>query len=395
MAGRRRDWGRIRQLPSGRWQARYPGPDGRLRSAPSTFDTRKEAAGWLAEKQSEIARSDWIDPDAGRVTFGEYAAAWITERTLSDTTRERYEGILRNHFLPILGGMALADMTAPTIRRWRHERLEQGVGAATIAKAYRLLHAIFATAVDDQIIRRNPCRIKGAAQDNAAERSVLTVAEVFRIADAITERYRMLVLLAAFTSLRFGELAALRGRDVDLVTGEVHVRHSQAELRGGRLLVKAPKSDAGRRSVAIPPTLVPELAGHVREYGETGDDGAVFVGPLGGRLRRHNFRRVWLRALAEAGLDSRGVHFHDLRHTGNHLAAMTGASTKELMARMGHSSVRAAMIYQHATRERDREIARAISANVDAAGCRAEVTEQDEGHAGGTDAPSGPDAPAA
>jgi integrase len=113
--------------------------------------------------------------------------------------------------------------------------------------------------------------------------------------------------------------------------------------------------------VAIPPPIGPELTRHISEFAEEGADGLVFVGPLGGRLRRHNFRKLWLRALADAGLGDRGVHFRDLRHTGNHLAAITGASTRELLARMGHSSVRAAMIYQLATRE----IARAMRVHLD------------------------------
>ena len=114
------------------------------------------------------------------------------------------------------------------------------------------------------------------------------------------------------------------------------------------------------------------------------------VGPLGGRLRRHDFRRLWLRALDKAGLNGADVHFHDLRHTGNHLGALTGASTKEVMARMGHRSVRAAMIYQHPTRDRDREIARAMRVELE------EEPEPDaEGYAGGTNSSRGPDEPAA
>jgi integrase len=352
------------------------------------------AAGWLADKQAEIARDDWIDPDAGKVTLGEYAARWITERTLSETTRERYEGILRNHIVDQIGELALGDIRPATVRRWRHERLESGAGQPTMAKAYRLLHAIFTTAMDDQIVRRNPCRIKGAADDTAPERSVLATKDVFAVADAIGDRYRMLVLLAAFTSLRFGELAALQRRDVDLAAGEVRVRQAQAELRKGQLLVKEPKSAAGKRIVAIPPTVLPQLAEHLREFAEDGATGLVFIGPLGGRLRRHNFRRLWLRALDDAGLSGAGVHFHDLRHTGNHLAAVTGASTKELMARMGHSSVRAALIYQHATRERDHEIARAMRIDGGRDGSAGASRDQ-EGHAGGTTGSASRDDPGA
>jgi integrase len=125
---------------------------------------------------------------------------------------------------------------------------------------------------------------------------------------------------------------------------------------------KKPKSAAGVRRVALPEVLLPDLRWHLEKFAEPGPQGLVFVGPRGGPLRRHGFRKRWLRALANAGVQP--VHFHDLRHTGNTLAASTGASTRELMTRMGQSSSRAALIYQHATSERDRLIADAINLQV-------------------------------
>ena len=110
--------------------------------------------------------------------------------------------------------------------------------------------------------------------------------------------------------------------------------------------------------------VLAELRDHLGRFSEAGQDGLVFIGPNGGRLRRRNFLRLWTQALTDAKCGREDVHFHDLRHTGNALAAATGASTKELMARMGHSSVRAALIYQHASRSRDKQIADAISQNV-------------------------------
>jgi integrase len=375
-------------------------PIGRLRSGSSTRirrlagckrPDRKEAAEWLADKQSEIAREDWIDPDAGKVPFMEYAATWIAERQLSETTRERYEGILRNHFAPTFEGATVASIKEATVRRWRSDLVQKGTGAPTIAKAYRLLHAIYVTATDeDRMVKRNPCRIKGAGEESAAERPVLDVMQIFGLADAISPRYRILILFASFTTLRFGELAALRRRDIDLAAGEVHVRRSQAELKKGKVIIKGPKSDAGKRIVAIPNVILRDVRDHVATYAEAGTDGLVFVGPRGGQLRRRNFRRLWVKATVVAKLPD-DVHFHDLRHTGNHLAATNGASTKELMARMGHSTMRAALIYQHATRERDRAIADAMSENVEAAtrkpkGKRGRKRARSErkGHAGGT-----------
>jgi integrase len=99
---------------------------------------------------------------------------------------------------------------------------------------------------------------------------------------------------------------------------------------------------------------------HLSQFAEPTPTGWVFVGAAGGRLRRSNFRKVWVAAVREAGF-TEGFRFHDLRHTGNTLAAATGASTKELMSRMGHASPRAALIYQHATHDRDAVIAAALS----------------------------------
>jgi integrase len=120
------------------------------------------------------------------------------------------------------------------------------------------------------------------------------------------------------------------------------------------------KTAAGRRSVAIPDVIVPELRWHLQRFAEPGPDGRVFVGPNGATPRRSNFNRIWRRAVTEAGVSAE-LHFHDLRHSGNTLAAATGASLRELMSRMGHASSRAALIYQHATSERDRVIADALN----------------------------------
>ncbi|MBB6350218.1 integrase [Nonomuraea muscovyensis] len=168
----------------------------------------------------------------------------------------------------------------------------------------------------------------------------------------------MLILLATFASLRWGELAALQRRNVDLEAGTIRVVGTTTELKDGSVTIGPPKSEAGKRVVSVPAMLLPHLREHVETYAEQTGDGHVFVGPKGARLRRANFTRVWTAALKKAGLS--GFHFHDLRHTGNTLAAQSGATLRDLMTRMGHSTTRAALIYQHTAVERDRAIADAL-----------------------------------
>ncbi|MUN37862.1 tyrosine-type recombinase/integrase [Actinomadura litoris] len=360
MAGKRR-FGRVRKLPSGRFQARYPGPDGLDRPAPTTFATKRDAERWLVLKEAEIQAGDWLAPDAGQVSFKEYAETWIRERPgLRPKTVERYEGLVRLHLVPTFGNSAVADIKDAHVRRWRKRLLDAGVGVVTLAKAYRLLKAVMNTAVSDGMIKRNPCTIKGGGAENSPERPVLSITEVFTLADAIDRRYRALVLLATFTNLRWGEAVALRRKDLDLKAGTVRVERTLVEVTGKPLHFGPPKTEAGTRTLPIPAIVLPDLREHVEKFAQNGDDGLIFVGGKGALLRRANFRRNWLRALDKAGL--KGVRFHDLRHTGNTLAAIAGATLPELKARMGHASDRAAMIYLHATDERHREIADTLSA---------------------------------
>jgi integrase len=229
-----------------------------------------------------------------------------------------------------------------------------------VAKAYRLLKAILNTATDDGVIKRNPCRIKGAGQEDSPERPTLTIAQVYALADAVGQRYRALVLMGTFTSLRWGELAALRRCDIDLEARTVRVVRQLAEVPGG-FAFGPPKSRAGKRVVPIPDVIIPVIQWHLSCFAEPGDDGLLFTSPGGNLLHHSNFRlRVWIDARAAAGLGEE-VHFHDLRHTGNTLAATAGATLRELMDRMGHDSERAAMIYLHGSDTRQQQIADTLS----------------------------------
>jgi integrase len=154
-------------------------------------------------------------------------------------------------------------------------------------------------------------------------------------------------------------LAALRRKDIDLAARTVRIERSLTELPGGGYLFGPPKSDAGQRTVAFSDLVSGDLSWHLTRLTGPADDALVFTSPNGSPLRHGNFRRRdWLPARNAAGLPA--LHFHDLRHTGNHLTAKAGATLREQMDRMGHSTARAALIYQHATDERQRTIADAV-----------------------------------
>lgn len=359
MAGKRR-FGSVRKLPSGRWQARYLGPDGVMHPADETFATKGEAEQWLVKKEAEILADEWINPDDGKVLLRAFAAEWLRDHPkMRPSTRARSAGLLRNHIYPHLGDKSLKEIKPALIRRWHKQLQDDGVGAATIARAYSLLKAIFNTACKDESIRRNPCQIDGAGVYKWKERPVLTISEVYSIIDRMPDRYKALVLLGTFTGLRWGELIGLRRRNIDLVLCTVTVESITVEVDNSRLLVdQKPKSEAGLRTVAFPAQISPALADHLANFVANTKDAYIFTSPTGAILRRANFRRVWLKALQDAGVAE--IRFHDLRHTGATIAAQTGATLKELMNRIGHSTARAAINYQHASNDRDHEIAAAL-----------------------------------
>ncbi|MER6961520.1 tyrosine-type recombinase/integrase [Streptomyces sp. NPDC000618] len=370
--GRRRRFGAIRRLPSGRYQARYPGPDGVMRPAPETFATIADADDWLAEKQTEVRRGDWRDPEAGSVNFKVYAEKWVEERELSVLSEDLYNYLLKDHVLPTFGDSDLDEITAPLVREWRAERLRTTKAKTTIAKAYRLLKSIMETAVDDDLIKRNPCRIKGAGKERAAERRIATVAQVDALADHIGPRWRLMVYLGAYGPLRPEELAGLRRRDVDVDALKIKVRLAEPERTNGRRAPGETKSEAGTRTVHLPEFLRAELRLHMELYAGKGPTGLVFLGEKGAAFRRSTFGRKWRRARTVVGVPE-GFRFYDLRHTGHTLSTRSGATLKDTMVRAGQSSEKAALIYQHSDDDRQQEVAAGLDATVRKA--RQEVQE--------------------
>ncbi|MFF5635520.1 tyrosine-type recombinase/integrase [Streptomyces sp. NPDC012825] len=308
------------------------------------------------------ARGADLDAVAGEVLFAEYAKRWIDERGVAPTTEELYRRLLRLHLEPAFGDQYVNAINPARVRTWRAER-RQATGTTTTAKSYRLLKAIMQTAVEDDLLRRNPCFIRGAGREDADERPVATVEQVFALAEAIGIRWRLMVLLGASASMRPEEPAELRRSDVGLDAGSVRVRRAAPELNTGRRVIGDPKSRASKREIMLPGFILLDIRRHLEWFAQDGPDGLVFVGERGAALRGTAFGRKWCKARDAVGL-AKEFRFYDLRHTGNTLAADTGAKLKDLMVRAGQSSERAQLIYQHSTQAHQRKLADAIDATV-------------------------------
>ena len=296
--------GAVRKLPSGRWQARIDNGAGLLVSLGS-YATKTDAAHALSVALGDQARGRWTDPDRrstdpGGVRRGVAGAPIDHRRAHGRAVRlaaaQPHPADVRRprpgrHLDPSRPTVALAD----AVRRQP--------GAVTVAKSYRLLRSILATAVEDGLIANNPCVIKGAGVERSPERPVATIPQVFALAEAVEPRYRMLILLATFASMRFGELGALTRSSIDLDTGLIDDHPG-----GQRARRRDTQSSASRRPTPVAersPSPTCSTTTFESTCGNThnrGNDGLVFVGPAGGPLRRSNWSKTWRTATTELGL---------------------------------------------------------------------------------------------
>jgi len=354
----RRSYGAVDRLPSGQWRARYRDPGTGLRASGGTFASKAEAERWLASAQVDQARGAWVDPRAGEVTLRDYATQWVSQHTgLRETSRSEYRYLLDHYICPPLGDVPIGRLTPSAVRAWHAELHSRH--PSTASAAYRLLRAILNTAVADERIVRNPCQVRGAGSAASPERPVASVAEVQGAADAMPEQLRLAVLLGAWCQLRRGEVLGLQRGDVDLLHGTLNVARALVLPPQSRPIVGPPKTAAGRRTLTVPPNVLPDIEAHLERFVGPEPDAWLFPGSGGGALSPSVLEKAWCAARLAIGRPD--LHFHDLRHSGLTWAAATGASTRELMARGGHASPAAALRYQHATKDRDKVLADALA----------------------------------
>jgi integrase len=361
----KRDFATIRQLPSRRWQVRYTGPNGIRYTAPNTFAYRVDADSYVAAKRKEIYRETWDadgDDKPEPITFADYAKRWlegrqVAGRPIKARTREHYQAILDDHLTETFGPRLLVSIKPKHVREWYAETLTDS--PTMRSHAYSLLRTILGSAVNDELIDANPARIVGAGRAKRVHKiRPASVEELAVLMGEMPERLKLMVMLASWCALRFGETVELRRGDIDLSDEVIRIRRAAVRTKG-KYEATTPKSDASIRDVSIPPHLIPQIKQHLSKHVGSKHDSLLFPNETGGHLQPSTLMRHWYKARVKANRND--LRWHDLRHSGAVLAAATGASLAELMARLGHSTPQAAMRYQHAAQGRDREIAALLS----------------------------------
>lgn len=379
----RANFGSVRKLKSGRWQARYPAENGTPMSAPMTFETSDDAWDHISTVRTDRARGLYHDPRKGERLLAEYGAEWIdnggSRGKLALRTRELYEDLLDKFIAPTIGQTAIGKITPAGVRTWytalgkelaaraaspRRDAANTApriaTGATRQRQAYALLKSIMNTAEADRLIGKNPCQIVGAGQVKLKQRPLMGLAEFAQLVEAHPADLRPVIHAAFGAHLRLGEVVALKRGDYNPKEATLTVREQIVFSRTEGEVRTTTKTDS-TRTLDLPAATVTVLNDYLASVPKALPGAPLFVRADGRKLTRAQVQHAWDKAREVVALPQ--FHFHDLRHAGLTLSAQAGATLRELMDRAGHSTSAAAMAYQHAAAERGKIVA----ANMDAA----------------------------
>jgi integrase len=320
----------IARRSDGRWRARYRDVAGIEHSR--HFSRRIDAQHWLDTVTTAVSTGTYTDPRRSRITVSDWSARWLaTKVDLKATTRRGYEGVLRNHVVPRWGDVKLADITHEQVAAWIADVRGCGLSASTVRQIHRVLSLLLALAVRDGRLARNPADGVPLPRAACSDQVFLTHRQLDDLADA-AGRDRVVILFLGYTGVRYGEMAALRVRNLDLLKRRALIAEAVADVNG-RATFDTPKNHQ-RRTVPLPRFLADELAEHMAGKGA---DDYVFAAEKGGVLHLRNFRRkTFDPAVRATGLD--GLTPHALRHTAASLAIAAGANVKVVQTMLGHKS---------------------------------------------------------
>ncbi|MDJ0323384.1 tyrosine-type recombinase/integrase [Cryobacterium sp. PH31-AA6] len=316
-----------------RYRATYRKPD-HSQGTKRGFKTKRDAQLFLASVEVSKARGEFVDATAARSTVGTLGVEWLKAQShLKPSSLRPVEIAWRLHVEPVWGKRAVGSIRHSEVQTWVTD-LTGIRGATTVLRAYGVLASILDTAVKDRRVSVNVARGVNLPRKVSKEHVYLSHDQVAALAEASGERAG-LVLLLAYTGLRWGEAIGLQVKDLDMLRRRINVTRNAVEV-GAHIEVGTPKSHT-RRSVPFPAFLAPLLAQQCE--GKSRDD-LVFADKYGQHLKRtrvsEGTRSWFLTALSTAGLPK--MTFHDLRHTAASLAVSVGANVKAVQRMLGHAS---------------------------------------------------------
>ncbi|MDH3397894.1 MAG: site-specific integrase [Acidimicrobiia bacterium] len=315
------------------WRARYRGPDGRQYS--KSFDRKIDADRWLRAELADLDRGQWVDPEHGHIEWAEYSNQVLAGRTHLAARTLETDRRCHARVEPWIGDIPLSRITPEQLRRMMADLTAAGYAPETVARTMRWVKLTLNQAIRDRRILLSPGDGVRLPKPRRAEMRLLDATQVEQLAAALPERYGSLAIVAAYTGLRWGELAGLKVASIDMSRHRLAVRSALIEASGEPPVLGSPKSAASERTITLPQVVVGVLARHLDEHPP--HDGMVWTTEEGGFLRRGSFGRIWRQAVsASVGAPCR---IHDLRHT--HASWLVAASEhpKSIQTRLGHSSI--------------------------------------------------------
>ncbi|MFG2817858.1 tyrosine-type recombinase/integrase [Kitasatospora sp. NPDC048365] len=334
-----------------RYRARFIGPDGSEKSKSFPDRQKRQADQWLAQIEADMARGQFIDPNAGRITVKQFSEKWLASLTMDPLSYVTTEQRIRLHVVPHLGTRPLASLRPSDVRELLVKLTERGLSAASQRGVFANLGTMLTAAVEDRLIPSNPCRSTSVKAPKLDTRRVTPwlLDQVLAVRAALPETHRPLVDLAGGCGLRQGETFGLAVDQVDFAEGTVHVVR-QIRLIRNRPVFSLPKGGKAR-SVPLPETVARELQAHIAAHppvsitlpwvhvdGPPVTASLLFFDRKRRHLHRHEFNRtIWRPALASAGVPlGRDNGMHALRHFYASVLLDAGESIKALSAYLGH-----------------------------------------------------------
>jgi integrase len=292
----------------------------------------KEAKEHKRQIDSSKARGSLLDDRRAKTSFRAFALEVYSSSTHAESTKRRRDGILKNYLLPTFGDRPIGQIRPIDVQRAVNTWDNQGLAPYSIINHLNVLRPIFAAAMLEDLIHRNPVDGVKKPKPKATRRNPLTPIQCEALIDAIEPGYRYAIHFALAAGVRWTEFANMKIADFQPLKGFVTVSKS--------------KTAAGIRTIPLDKADIDLVSRHIADTGRTGADAEspLFTSPQGHQLRYSNFRRrVWIPACRKAGLED--VTFHDLRRTHATMLVAEGHDPKVVQERMGHNSISTTLKY--------------------------------------------------